>query len=96
MKDGFVLVGLFVAFVYGLYSIIWPEKAEKAYRSNFDLDGPMKWYKPNTWQREMPPVSSSRSRPSRLKFVSVIWPGSLLGPLLIATQLPDHPAKHSV
>jgi len=54
MKDNFALVGVFVTFGYGLYFTIWPGKAEKLFRSNFDLNGPMKWYKPNTWQRAMP------------------------------------------
>jgi len=56
MKDIFALVGIFVAFGYGLYFIIWPEKAQKLFRSNFDLEGSMKWYKPDTWQRAMPPA----------------------------------------
>ena len=54
MKDYFDLVGLLVTFGYGLYFMIWPERALKLFRSNFDLNRPMKWYKPNTWQRAMP------------------------------------------
>jgi hypothetical protein len=56
MSKFFDLVWPLVALGCGLYYMIWPEKAEKLYRSNFDLEGPMKWYKPNTWQRAMPPV----------------------------------------
>ena len=56
MKDTFDLIVFFVMFGCGLYYMIWPEKAEKLYRSNFDLESPMTWYKPSTWQRGMPPV----------------------------------------
>ncbi len=54
MKDHLVWVGLLMLFGYSLYFVIWPEKAQKLYRSNFDLNSPMKWYKPDTWQRALP------------------------------------------
>jgi hypothetical protein len=49
------LVALFLL-LYGLYMLVWPEKALELYLSQVDLTSPTKWHKPKTWRRERPPV----------------------------------------
>ena len=43
-----LVFGILVLFAYGLFFIIWPEKGREWYLRPFDLNGPTRWYKPNT------------------------------------------------
>ena len=49
-----------LTFGYGLFYVGWPEKARQQYLSHFDVDGPAKWYKPNTFLRFRPPIMAFR------------------------------------
>lgn len=53
-------VWFILVFGYGLFYIGWPEKARQQYLSHFDVDSPMKWYKPNTYLRFRPPAVAFR------------------------------------
>ena len=41
---------------FGIYYLFWPGHAQQQFMSRFDLDSPVKWYKPNTFLRFSPPV----------------------------------------
>jgi uncharacterized protein YjeT (DUF2065 family) len=40
---------------YGIFFVIWPDKARRMYMAHFDPDSPLKWYNPRTYLRsELP------------------------------------------
>ena len=43
------LVGVLFVLGYGLFFVIWPERARAQYLRSFDLEAPPNWLKPNTW-----------------------------------------------
>jgi hypothetical protein len=49
-----LMFGILVLFAYGLFFIIWPERGREWYLRPFDLNGPTRWYKPNTWLKFKP------------------------------------------
>ncbi len=46
--------GILVVFGYGLFFIVWPEKAREWFLRAYNLDAPTQWYKPNTWLKSTP------------------------------------------
>ena len=49
-----LLIGILVVLGYGLFFIVWPEKAREQFLRPYKLDTPIRWYKPNTWLRLRP------------------------------------------
>jgi uncharacterized protein YjeT (DUF2065 family) len=41
---------------YGLFYVFWPDRARKQFLAHFDVDGPTKWYRPNTYLTFKPPA----------------------------------------
>lgn len=56
MNDTVIWIVILILLVYGLYMLVWPEKALELFMSQYDLTSPIKWHKPKTWLREKPPV----------------------------------------
>jgi len=46
---------ILVAFGYGLFCVVWPEKARQQYLAHFDVEAPTRWYKPGTYLKFRPP-----------------------------------------
>lgn len=45
---------ILVTFAYGLFCVVWPEKARKQYLTHFDVGAPTRWYKPRTFLKFQP------------------------------------------
>jgi hypothetical protein len=45
---------------YGLFYVVWPEKGRNQFLAHFDVDGPVKWYRPNTYLTFKPPALAFR------------------------------------
>ena len=51
---------ILVTFGYGLFSLVWPEKARQQYLAHFDVGAPTKWYKSSTYLKFRPPPAAFR------------------------------------
>ena len=48
-----VLAALMLS-AYGIFCLIWPEKARAHFLANYDLESPTKWHDPATWLKYKP------------------------------------------
>jgi hypothetical protein len=60
MNDRIAVLVLFVVFAYGLFLVIWPEKARSQFLQQYDLDARAELSKPATWMRFRPTALAFR------------------------------------
>jgi hypothetical protein len=53
-KNVVILMTLILLFAYGLFCVVWPEKASEQLLSYYDVEAPSKWHKPATWLKFRP------------------------------------------
>jgi len=47
MDDFLIWIAILILLIYGLYMMVWPEKALELFMSHYELMAP-KWHKPKT------------------------------------------------
>lgn len=55
MNDILISITILILLIYGLYMLVWPEKALELFMSQHDLMSP-RWHKTKTGKGEGPPV----------------------------------------